>query len=132
MRPASKEQHANTTRTFCDAQRHVVRAALQTPVEIICTCLLPICLSKEMLFASFWNASELQWTSLALMRRLLLKIRQLLPPQIPCARIAKQIATWMHYPPDQKLSSRMFPAHATRTDEAMSMLPVDADVLMRS
>ena len=85
MRPASKEQHAKTTRTFYDAQRHVVRAALQTPVEIICTCLLPICLSKGMLFASFWNASELQWTSLALMRRLLLKIRQLLPPQITCA-----------------------------------------------
>ena len=51
----------------------------------ICTRLLHIRLSKEMLFASFWNASELQWTSLALMRRLLLKIRQLLPPQIPCA-----------------------------------------------
>ena len=102
MRPASKEQHAKTTRTFCDSQRHVVRAALLTPVEIICTCLLPICRSKEMLFASFWNASELQWTSLALMRRLLLKIRQLLPPQIPCARMAERIATRIHYPPDQK------------------------------
>ena len=131
MRPASKEQHAKTTRTFCDAQRHVVRAALQTPVEIICTCLLPIWLSKEMLFASFWKASELQWTSLALMRRLPLKLRQLLPPRIPCARMAKQIAAWMHYPPDQKLLSRMFPARATRTDVAISMLPVDADGLMR-
>ena len=55
----------------------------------------------------------------------------LLPPRLPCARMAEQIATWMHYPTDQKLLSLMFPARATRTDMAMSMLPVGADGLMR-
>ena len=56
---------------------------------------------------------------------------QFLPTWLPCARMAEQIVTWMHNPPDQELSSVLSPAHAARTHMAMTMLPADADGLMR-
>ena len=122
MRPASKEQHAKTTRTFYDAQRHVFRAALQTPVETICTCLLPICLSKEMLFASFWNASELQWTSLALMRRLLLSGNSCRPKSHARAwQNRSQHGCTTRPTKKPQVHCPLSPALATRTHKAMRM-----------
>ena len=45
--------------------------------------------------------------------------------------MAEQIVTWMHYPADQELLSLVSPAHATRRDMGMKMLPVDGHGTVR-